>query len=226
MRVVNRADPSGLILLDSPGGGSPSEPSPIPAAPEPYEPPPVSEGQPWYEDAWDAGTDYAGDAAEGTVAGFQSVDSVRNPASGLMDVSNEVQNGMFGGIPVSSFNGGDKLADWMEVNEGSNARKAGRFWGIIATLVIGDRGAPAEAIPEGIVYRRTDLFGSKPYIGQAKRQSEHPRDHPNANFEFEIVGRANPGPSLIGWRNFSSASVADQRTVAIPTVALRIAAIR
>lgn len=55
----------------------------------------------------------------------------------------------------------------------------------------------------GIVYRRTDLMGGKPYIGQAKsearyvaRQAEHARAHPDADFEFEIIGRAKPGTQL------------------------------
>ncbi|GGF42677.1 hypothetical protein GCM10011519_15710 [Marmoricola endophyticus] len=62
---------------------------------------------------------------------------------------------------------------------------------------------PEPHVPEGIVYRRTDLLGSKPYIGQAKsearylsRQAEHARAHPDADFEFEVVGRANPGREL------------------------------
>jgi hypothetical protein len=55
----------------------------------------------------------------------------------------------------------------------------------------------------GIVYRRIDLTGGKPYIGQAKseerylaRQAEHARANPDADFEFEIIGRANPGTDL------------------------------
>ena len=59
-------------------------------------------------------------------------------------------------------------------------------------------GAAAKSVPNGIIYRRTDLLGGKPYIGQAKsesryltRQSEHARVHPDADFEFEIIGRSN-----------------------------------
>ena len=55
----------------------------------------------------------------------------------------------------------------------------------------------------GIVYRRIDRAGGKPYIGQAKsmtryeaRQVEHQLDHPSAFFNFEIVGRAQPGTDL------------------------------
>ncbi|HEV2251350.1 MAG TPA: RHS repeat-associated core domain-containing protein [Candidatus Limnocylindria bacterium] len=55
----------------------------------------------------------------------------------------------------------------------------------------------------GIVYRRTDLVGGKPYIGQAKsdarflsRQAEHARANPDADFEFGIIGRAKPGTQL------------------------------
>ncbi len=55
----------------------------------------------------------------------------------------------------------------------------------------------------GIVYRRTDLNGSKPYIGQAKsekrflaRQNEHARANPDAAFSYERLGRAEPGPQL------------------------------
>jgi hypothetical protein len=53
------------------------------------------------------------------------------------------------------------------------------------------------------VYRRIDAAGGKPYIGQAKsdarylaRQAEHGRANPDADFEFEIIGRANPGTEL------------------------------
>lgn len=55
----------------------------------------------------------------------------------------------------------------------------------------------------GIVYRRTDAAGGKPYIGQSKsdsryikRQSEHARANPDADFDFEIIGRARPGSQL------------------------------
>jgi hypothetical protein len=61
----------------------------------------------------------------------------------------------------------------------------------------------AKAVPDGIVYRRTDLLGGKPYVGQTKsesrylrRQSEHARANPGADFEFEIIGRANPRTEL------------------------------
>ncbi|QDT89873.1 polymorphic toxin-type HINT domain-containing protein [Gimesia algae] len=58
--------------------------------------------------------------------------------------------------------------------------------------------------PEGIVYKRTDLNGKlKPYGGQAKsqqrfikRQAEHARKHPDSDFDFEIVDRAQPGEAL------------------------------
>ena len=61
----------------------------------------------------------------------------------------------------------------------------------------------AKSVPKGIIYRRTDLLGGKPYIGQAKsesryltRQSEHARANPDADFEFEIIGRSNRGVEL------------------------------
>jgi RHS repeat-associated protein len=66
-------------------------------------------------------------------------------------------------------------------------------------------GKAAEAAEDasGIVYRRTDLAGSKPYVGQSKsegryfkRQGEHGRANPDADFEFEIIGRARPGSEL------------------------------
>jgi len=57
---------------------------------------------------------------------------------------------------------------------------------------------------KGVVYRRTDLTGGqKPYIGQAKsktrfeaRKKEHGRANPDADYEFEIIGRAKPGKKL------------------------------
>jgi hypothetical protein len=55
----------------------------------------------------------------------------------------------------------------------------------------------------GIVYRRTDLNGGKPYIGQSindarfvKRQAEHARANRNADFRYEELGRAAPGKEL------------------------------
>jgi hypothetical protein len=55
----------------------------------------------------------------------------------------------------------------------------------------------------GIVYQRTELLDGKPYIGEAKsgsrfitRQAEHARANPDADFEFEIIGRAEPGAEL------------------------------
>jgi hypothetical protein len=64
-------------------------------------------------------------------------------------------------------------------------------------------GVAAKSVPEGVVYKRTDLLGGKPYVGQAKsegrytaRQSEHARANPDADFDFEIIGRANPGTEL------------------------------
>jgi RHS repeat-associated protein len=136
---VNRADPTGLILLDSPGGGSPSEPSPIPAAPEPYEPPAVSEDQPWYEDAWDAGTDYVGDVRDGTVDTFTSVDGARDFVAGVGDLANDTQDLMYGGpfLDISKYNGGEAIADWIAANDESDARKAGTFWGTVGSLFAG-----------------------------------------------------------------------------------------
>jgi RHS repeat-associated protein len=56
----------------------------------------------------------------------------------------------------------------------------------------------------GIVYLRVDRTGgAKPYVGQAisqarfvERQIEHARAHPNADFEFVELGRAEPGEEL------------------------------
>jgi hypothetical protein len=56
---------------------------------------------------------------------------------------------------------------------------------------------------DGIVYLRTDANGGKPYVGQSKsetrfdaRQGEHQRDNPGALFEYEELGRAEPGVAL------------------------------
>jgi hypothetical protein len=63
--------------------------------------------------------------------------------------------------------------------------------------------AEEDADLAGIVYRRTDLNGSKPYVGQSKsldrfiaRQAEHARANPDADFEYEVLGRAEPGSEL------------------------------
>jgi hypothetical protein len=61
-----------------------------------------------------------------------------------------------------------------------------------------------EGESSGIVYRRTDLNGGKPYIGQTKseerfiaRQGEHADAHPEAEFRYEELGRAQPGVQLV-----------------------------
>lgn len=57
---------------------------------------------------------------------------------------------------------------------------------------------------EGLVYRQTDLTGRrKPYVGQSRsdarfqaRQQEHARENPFSRFEYETLGRQNPGTQL------------------------------
>jgi hypothetical protein len=63
--------------------------------------------------------------------------------------------------------------------------------------------AEAAEDAEGIVYLRSDAEGGQDYVGQAKsearflaRQSEHARANPDADFSFEILGRAEPGEQL------------------------------
>jgi hypothetical protein len=53
------------------------------------------------------------------------------------------------------------------------------------------------------VYLRTDLNTGEEYVGQANswsryiaRQGEHAAKYPNANFDFEVLGRAAPGKDL------------------------------
>ena len=77
---------------------------------------------------------------------------------------------------------------------GRFARTLQQSWG--ATKGVPQRG-------EGLVYRRTDLNGGKPYIGQSKsdarfraRQREHARENPFSDFRYEVLGRQNPGAQL------------------------------
>jgi hypothetical protein len=81
--------------------------------------------------------------------------------------------------------------------------------------------------PDGVVYKRTDLNGEiKPYGGQAesleryaKRQQEHARNHPNADFDFEIVERANPGAELdVAEHNFVQELTGGKRAKYSPEV--------
>jgi hypothetical protein len=105
---------------------------------------------------------------------------------------------------------GDEDAGWQAIlNAGAAVPWVGSFGKqaikhgdeVVEGLVgVGRRADPA---PAGIVYRRTDQLGSKPYVGQAQsdtryieRQGEHARANRNADFEFEILGRANPGAEL------------------------------
>ncbi len=65
--------------------------------------------------------------------------------------------------------------------------------------------APAIVVDRelGVIYLRRDLNRQKPYVGQAcsdcrytVRQTEHARANPDAEYEFEIIGRAEPGEAL------------------------------
>lgn len=56
---------------------------------------------------------------------------------------------------------------------------------------------------DGVVYRRTDRNGGKPYVGQSKnesrfraRQQEHARGNPYSDFRYEVLGREAPGAQL------------------------------
>jgi hypothetical protein len=116
-----------------------------------------------------------------------------------------------------------------QVNKANREAVALMPWFVIGALEVGSLGLDTPALPEeaataggidaavdadegvgarvaaddgpsGVVYRRTDANGGKPYFGQAKslvryvaRQSEHARANPLADFDFEIVGRAEPG---------------------------------
>jgi YD repeat-containing protein len=76
--------------------------------------------------------------------------------------------------------------------------------GSVGSKIFSRAGAAADVVPQGVIYLRTDLSGSlSPYIGQARsldrfvaRQAEHARNNPFSDFEFSIVGRAEPGVSL------------------------------
>jgi hypothetical protein len=64
--------------------------------------------------------------------------------------------------------------------------------------------APQAAVGEGVVYLRVDKAGVlKPYVGQSEswarylaRQAEHARAFPDADFDFQILQRSNPGIPL------------------------------
>jgi RHS repeat-associated protein len=75
------------------------------------------------------------------------------------------------------------------------------------TYYVGDAGVLVHNAdkPCGVIYKRTDRNNpdGKPYIGQAKndkryekRQKEHGRDNPDADYSFEEVDRAEPGRDL------------------------------
>lgn len=72
----------------------------------------------------------------------------------------------------------------------------------VASAAKGARAA-ARAKEPGIVYRRTDSAGGKPYIGRAdneknygRRQTDQTRKNPSAEFRYEIVDRGKPGTQL------------------------------
>jgi len=60
-----------------------------------------------------------------------------------------------------------------------------------------------EAVPSGIVYLRTDRTAAiEPYVGQTtidrfvQRQGEHNAAHLGSDFEYAMLGRAEPGTQL------------------------------
>ncbi len=88
-------------------------------------------------------------------------------------------------------------------------------------------GGKIDLSADGVVYKRTDLNGNvQPYGGQAesleryaKRQQEHARKHPNADFDFEIVERAKPGDDLdVAEHNFIQGLTGGQRAKYSPEV--------
>jgi len=91
--------------------------------------------------------------------------------------------------------------------EGTLVQQSGRYTSttILSMASFGlIRTAAPKAVPEGIVYQRTDLAGLlAPYGGQSihearfiARQAEHARAFPSSRFQFSIVDRASPGPQL------------------------------
>ncbi|WP_306319994.1 MULTISPECIES: polymorphic toxin-type HINT domain-containing protein [unclassified Streptomyces] len=63
--------------------------------------------------------------------------------------------------------------------------------------------APVPSAPAGVVYLRTDIATGAEYVGQAKswgryvaRMQEHNRKRGGAGYNFEVLGRANPGQAL------------------------------
>jgi hypothetical protein len=81
-----------------------------------------------------------------------------------------------------------------------NAVKAATSW---LKGLVNKSPSPPKGTAEGVVYKRTNVKTGDEYIGQSKsmvryekRQAEHRRADKNARYEFELVGRANPGKEL------------------------------
>jgi len=77
--------------------------------------------------------------------------------------------------------------------------------GIIAASAVDLGGVAREAKAEGVIYERINKANpaEKPYIGRAKsekrfveRQQEHARANPDADHDYKVVDRAEPGQPL------------------------------
>ena len=77
--------------------------------------------------------------------------------------------------------------------------------GVSTSMLRGIEKAAEAVKAEGTVYRRTNAANpaGKPYIGRAKsetryekRQGEHGRANPDADYQYEEVERAEPGQAL------------------------------
>ncbi len=114
------------------------------------------------------------------------------------DPSGLKQDDVAGSAPEEATEESESVDPNVPIEDCNNGNKCGSGDG-------GGLGGAARsgAEGEGVVYVRTDVKTGEKYVGQSQsesrfrqRQQEHVREHPDSDFEFEILGRARTGEQL------------------------------
>jgi RHS repeat-associated protein len=145
-----------------------------------------------------------GDSIRGTVVGTINLgwDFLRNPSGTIFGTVYGLADGLISGDTINEL-----VEQW---NSGTRGKASLITDGVIVVggFAIGGEalaGAKGTSIvsKEGIIYLRTNVKTGGTYIGQSKsysrfleRQSEHARANRGAQYEFEELGRADPGKAL------------------------------
>jgi hypothetical protein len=98
-----------------------------------------------------------------------------------------------GALKVVARKGDEVVEAGVEVADGTSRKQA---------MKSSAAQRPNKAVPEGVVYKRTDPLSRDSYVGQSmssKRYIERQKEHNRGlgiEHEYEILGRAEPGKGL------------------------------